>query len=119
MNNEEISKLNNNQLSRKIALQLGEDVAERYLHDVVNVVLNGNIVDYCGNWNDLMPLVVEYGIAFGQISYENENGDKIFQAGRWTLPFERLESHTRTSRNPQRALAECLLLVLQDKENKE
>lgn len=74
------------------------------------------IVDYCNNWSDLMPLVVEHGIAFGQISYTDDAGNRLFQAGRWTLPFEGLESFNKESHNPQRALAECLLLVLQAKE---
>lgn len=70
--------------------------------------------NYCNNWSDLMPLVVEYGIAFGQIN-SIESEVKYFQAGRWTIPFRKMKPYTCESTNPQRALAECLLKVLEAK----
>lgn len=60
--------------------------------------------DYCNNWNDLMPLVVEHEISFypilgggyGAEFYSETTGDNCI-----------------SNDNPQRALAECLLKVLQ------
>ena len=55
--------------------------------------------DYCNNWSDLMPLVVEKGI-----SLEAELRD-----GYW---YARSNLCSSRNKNPQRALAECLLKVL-------
>ena len=59
--------------------------------------------DYCNNWNDLMPRVVKHGHWFYVDSKISE-----------------LEANCTVYRvehngNPQRALAECLLKVLQEK----
>lgn len=55
-------------------------------------------VDYCGDWNELMPLVVEHGLT------------------KMTMDWVTLLALSYVPLNPQRALAECLLLVLQNKE---
>lgn len=59
-------------------------------------------IDYCNNWNDLMPLVVEY---------------KILSLNSTLLPREYLWGLVMYVRgkNPQRALVECLLEVLESK----
>ena len=57
--------------------------------------LDGEPRGYCNNWNDLMPLVIEYGIlespTFIRHVIEHDSGE------------------------PQLALAECLLKVLENK----
>lgn len=67
--------------------------------------------DYCNNWNDLMPLIVEHGISLLDPEYAGTIPS-------WkALSFN--PSHFKTkdnlNENPQRALAECLLKVLQYK----
>ena len=62
------------------------------------------VPNYCNNWNDLMPLVVEYGIDF---CYSNVS-DKWYATDG--------NGYARHI-NPQRALAECLLKVLQEEDN--
>ncbi len=64
----------------------------------------GDYVDYCHNWNDLMPLVIEHGIGF----YKNVKGLYCAYGLSMIQVF---------NQDPQRALAECLLLVLQSKRN--
>ena len=52
-----------------------------------------HVPDYCNNWNDLMPLVVEYKMMLGSKTVR----------------------HALLSNDPQLTLAECLLKVLQEK----
>lgn len=59
-----------------------------------------NPTDYCTNWSDLMPLVVEHEIS---IDY--------FEEG---LSAMHPDSHV-CNKDPQRALAECLFKVLESK----
>ena len=58
----------------------------------------GRYVDYCNNWNDLMPLVVRY---LPMLGISRREFIDLLQ-----------------SENPQRALAECLLKVLESKNAK-
>ena len=62
-------------------------------------------VDYCNNWNDLMPLVVEYKIC---LIRTNEYGDK------WCADpnMDDFDSVRVVLKDAKRALAECLLQVL-------
>lgn len=66
-------------------------------------------VDYTNNWNDLMPLVVEHGISF---LYDDESKNT---GAYWHNDTDAYPVIQVNNINPQRALAECLLLVLQDK----
>lgn len=63
--------------------------------------------DYCNNWNDLMPLVVEYGITWNK-----------YKDGYHAIPIDEDNkiydfSLIAINKDLQRALAECLLKVLQ------
>jgi len=61
-------------------------------------------VDYCNNWNDLMPLVVEYNVEFGL------SGGVVEHYYNDPPPKGILNQD-----NVQRTLAECLLKVLEKK----
>ena len=64
------------------------------------------IVDYCNNWNDLMPLVIEHLSAFWQ----------GMDTGKWTAAYGHLMSPmVEWNENPQLALALCALKVLEAK----
>lgn len=63
-------------------------------------------INYLKNWNDLMPLVVEYGINLNCYSSTNEWHAFIYP-------------HGINNESPQRALAECLLKVLTQGEDDE
>ena len=71
--------------------------------------------DYCNNWNDLMPLVIEHGIEI-----EREYYDDTGYTGRWEAAYEPMDGtkcyHCSIDTDPQIALAECLLAVLTAKE---
>jgi len=56
------------------------------------------------NWNDLMPLVVEHQIMYIVVDYG-------FVAFKHLLEIDG-DNCEATNKNPQRALAECLLKVL-------
>ena len=58
------------------------------------------------NWNDLMPLVVGYGIELSKYG-EKWIGDAYYFDG-WPIS---------SNKNPKRALAECLLKVLETKKD--
>ncbi|MBL4664289.1 MAG: hypothetical protein JKY22_12230 [Flavobacteriaceae bacterium] len=62
------------------------------------------LIDYCNNWNDLMPLVVEYEISLQFRDHSSLDTRAYHKTGVW-----------KANENPQRALAECLLKVLQSK----
>jgi len=64
------------------------------------------ILDYTGNWNDLMPLVVE-----------NCDFIKILKSPNLTHVV--MDGKQSANKNPQRALAECLLKVLQGEQANE
>jgi len=75
--------------------------------------------DYCNNWNDLMPLVIANDISYfeGSACYGFDDGFEsgyphpdTYQRPSWDIEI--------TNDNDQRALAECLLKVLQNKEGK-
>ena len=79
-------------------------------HNVI-LVFKGKVIqnlDYCNNWNDLMPLVVEYNLTLEVFE------DGSARVGRY---FEHKNPvHVLQHKSPQIALATCLLKVLQSKE---
>lgn len=68
------------------------------------IYVGSTSVDYCNNWNDLMPLVVECGIQH----YWNKQKAKHFA---YETPLDIAVSNS----DLQLALAECLLKVLEAK----
>ena len=58
------------------------------------------IIDYCGDWSILMPLVVEYRVSLSAA-----------RDSKWSAATH-LNECLVFNKNPQRALAECLLEVL-------
>jgi len=81
---------------------------------MVNGVVVIQLPDYCNNWNDLMPLVIEYGISLSD-NYQ----DGLFAATKWHYLGDATTFTSARDKDPQIALAECLLLVLQEKEKAE
>ena len=73
-------------------------------------------VNYLNNWSDLMPLVIEHEIQLcNSISRINgENRCVEFRGEYWHDGLS-LEYKSAWNTNPQLALAECLLKVLQAK----
>ena len=62
-------------------------------------------VDYCNNWSDLMPLVVEHRVEWRELP-----------PSIWWHAFHARSGYEGKNENPQRALAECLYKVLKDKD---
>ena len=66
----------------------------------------------CNNWNDLMPLVVEHKICLCP-EYFSDTG----YTGKWDAEFDDCGfAVISNDDDPQRALAECLLKVLEAKD---
>ena len=65
---------------------------------------SGAPINYCENWNDLMPLIVRHGIDL----------NFIYTTGDW-LAIKAGDSLKAEHINPQVALVNCLLLVLRSK----
>jgi hypothetical protein len=115
MNNltqEQVSRLNKGRLNNGIAKFLGIYMSDNgfgtvrvWVSGVPNSI-KGVVKDYCDNWNDLMPLVLEHEIAFNPI----DSPASFWVAGSNSY-------HPTKNKIPQRALAECLFLVLQEKAN--
>jgi hypothetical protein len=78
------------------------------------IIYTSDVPRYCNNWNDLMPLVVEHKIdlEFADIDVTEEivrAQGFIWDGGDITHHYEVI------NKSPQRALAECLLKVLENK----
>ena len=115
--------MNNHKLSKSIAELLGLSVrSSQKARDCVSINITNTFgyhdvgfVDYCNNMNDLMPLVFEY-----EISLDMTNGIAGACLRKRTECGEFInESCHSESRDPQRALAECLYKVLKEKLNNE
>lgn len=70
--------------------------------------------DYCNNWNDVMPLAVEHGISL----IENDDGYSAYQNFSIYEDINyRIEHGAHFGdEKPQRAIACCLILDLQEKQ---
>lgn len=68
--------------------------------------MTGDWISECQRWCDLMPLAVEHGVWLQSI----DSGDDA----RWTAGANTYFSVT--DKSPQRAIACCLILVLQERE---
>ena len=77
-------------------------------------------VSYCKGWKDLMPLVIKHDIDFldGVAGFNYDDGRLENRAGN---PYHEhnspsFEIEVCNEKKPQRALAECLLKVLENKQ---
>jgi hypothetical protein len=104
---EQVSELSDKDLNKRVA----RFFAFYYVGQNRCLTAGGDYIDlpdYCNNWNDLMPLVIEHEIAFNPI----DRPALFWVAGSNSY-------HPTKNKIPQRALAECLFLVLQEKANNE
>jgi hypothetical protein len=96
------------ELNKAIARQLGYRVKSFYGSDTKIKCNNLLVVDYCNNWNDLMPLVekyrldVEWSEAGALVSY-------------FEIEVATFDENCKPVKSLKRALAECLLKALQAK----
>jgi hypothetical protein len=84
-----------------------EKLTGRYCQDCFGKYIR--TMDYCGNWNDIMPLAIEHGIMY-EIS-ENRSGEKLVRA----FNMDRSIITPWTAISPQRAITSCLIMVLEGK----
>lgn len=129
MMNKDISKLSDFELNSYIAMlvnpvlqQADSDLvteqrngaANFRLCNAIGEDLNAGTYNYCDNWNELMPLVKEYGISSTYLKDGRACAYQYIRGGDENRPSTQAQH-----KDLQRALAETVLLVLQDKENKE
>lgn len=63
-----------------------------------------SVVDYCTDWNETMPLAVEYGISMN-VNQDCSWDVHSFEGGAWI----------EGAKNPLRAIVICLIEVFEDK----
>jgi hypothetical protein len=120
MNNltqEQVSDLHNKSLTRSIAKLLGVNIDSETDHPMSTgdhiLYYEGktyHALDYCTSWNDLMPLVVEHALKIQTFKRRNKFLVRV-------ILNDNTDSFTAGAKTLQRALAECLFLVLQEKAN--
>ena len=108
LNREDISKLTKFELTKAIAELVYPNKAKAIN---ANNAIKFN-VDYCNNWNDLMTLVVEHEISLTYLKDGRACAYQYIRGGDEDRPSTQAQH-----KNLQRALAETLLLVLQEKTN--
>ena len=111
---EQVSKLPTHELTMAIAkLVYGKEFVreeERAFGKIDIIVQKVQIVDYYNNMNDLMPLVIEHGIS---LVFRDDGDCDAYVPNDYAM-FVHISV---INKDPQRALAECLLIVLQSKRN--
>jgi hypothetical protein len=108
---EQVSELSDKDLNKRVA----RFFAFYYVGQNRCLTAGGDYIDlpdYCNNWNDLMPLVVE-------LQLEQEYSEAGLTVSYFELEVHTFDSDFKTVKSPQRALSECLFLVLQEKANNE
>ena len=105
MNNLEINECLHKTLNRWI--NIGGRATWMLDDDIITQSESGHIaeVNYCKNWNDIMPLAVEHNLTLQNVV---GRGGNYWMAGPNTY-------HHYCDSSPQRAIACCLILVLQEK----
>ena len=105
--------MNNFELNRAIAEALGLTIHHKQYNQDSVVIWGDEFnsgwvdaypIDYCGDWSVLMPLVVEHKKEMLKYQFY---GNNIMPVSEWVALSSLFDE------NPQRALAECLLKVLQ------
>jgi hypothetical protein len=113
---DDLAKMSGFEINKELCILRGLVVAhEQYTHYSdrdENVVLleGGDSFDF-NNWNDIMPLAVEHGV-----EYANAGGENYVAATSIYNYFEMGEGIFFECTNPQRAIACCLILVLQEQQ---
>ena len=81
------------------------------------------IIDYCNNWNDLMPLVVEEMLSIevsrNMVDVRCGLYDESVYINFYNIFTEKECSNEKKEKLTKRALAECLLKVLESKKENE
>lgn len=99
----DVNELTDQEINLEIAKKSG-DYSEGYFDKNPD-----NAPSYTSDWNELMPLAVNYGINFYQTTMLG------LRTGNMYAQDIHGEFETMKYENPQRALAECLLLVMRKK----
>ena len=76
------------------------------LHNIAGDPYFEDVPDYCTNWNDIMPLAVEHKVSL--FAYQDAH---LWCAQHY---FDSVGMRTVIDESPQRAIACCLVLVLQE-----
>ncbi len=118
MNSEDISKLSDFELNKAVAELIYTNGLNfrRIRKDNSGVMFNTTrvapyVIDYCNNWNNLMPLVVEH---MANVHLTNRGGHYLARI----VLNDLSNSFIANGATQQRALAECLLMALQDEDSK-
>ena len=110
--------MTNQERNLKLAKLVFSDVSKLYINENgelwVKTLLRVNDyeLDYCTNWNDLMPLVFEH-----EVDITAPHGGKMWDATHWDEDSDVDKWVECSNTNPQIALVDCLIKVLEEKNN--
>ena len=103
---EQLEVMSDFEVSKAICVLLGFDVngVTESWNQMINAVPN-----LCEDWSKLMPLAVEHGVTLKRVACPAGSGFAHYAESYCGL------YHTEYMEPPQRAIACCLILVLQEK----
>ena len=104
---EQLECMHNDELSKLLCASLGFNVQNFVFEGVVTIERVGKISTFdMMDWNDIMPLAVEHEISL--MKYNDQNGWMAIRSAPPVAIYS-------INQSPQRAIACCLILVLQEK----
>ncbi len=124
-----LQELSGFEINKKICELRGVAIASEQYHDYSDrdeniVLLDGGDSFHFINWNDIMPLAVEYGVLLGHSDwfdcYSFVNMEKwVAYESKADINYDMIISDSCqwfSDNIPQRAIACCLILVLQEQQ---
>lgn len=118
---EQLDGMSDLEITEVIARKLGMEIINQS-DDAVMCGYTGmrsTVADrnYCNNWNDIMPLAVKYGVSLisGVISAATNKPYEFTNYKISDPDFRAIGGHHHVDKSPQRAIACCLIMVLEAK----
>jgi hypothetical protein len=106
---EQLDCMHNDEVSKLLCASLGFNVQNFVFEGVVTIEQVGKVSTFdMMDWNDIMPLAVEYGVTLKRVACPAGSGFAHYAESYCGL------YHTEYMEPPQRAIACCLILVLQE-----
>lgn len=108
---EQLQAMSDFEVNKALCIKLGYDVSG--ISEQRNM-MTGAVTDYCSNPNDIMPMAFEHNISI--ISCDGGNTWWAEYATEINQQFIMCSEQSYQDANPLRAIACCLIIVLQEKQ---
>ena len=111
---EQLDGMSDSEINKRIMVLLGYELSN-WLNDNFGHYKHGEstiakVIDYCQKWESIMPLAVEHGITLKRVACPAGSGFAHYAESYCGL------YHTDYIEPPQRAIACCLIMVLESKD---